>query len=44
MLAYGIMADYVEEYLKIGVKTALECMKKITLVFIEVFGDEYLEY
>ena len=42
MLAYGIAADCVDEYLKIGVSTALECTKNFALGIIEVFDDEYL--
>jgi len=42
MLAYGIAADCVDEYLKIGATTALECMKNFALGVIEVFGIEYL--
>lgn len=42
MLAYGIVADCIDEYLKIGAITALECMKKFALGVIEVFGVEHL--
>jgi len=42
MLAYGIAADCVDKYLKIGASTALECMKKFCLSITQVFGDEYL--
>ena len=42
MLAYGIAADCVDEYLKIGASTALECMKNFAISVIEVFGNEYI--
>ena len=42
MLAYGIAADCVDEYLKIGASTALACMKKFCSTIVEVFGEEYL--
>jgi len=42
MLAYGISADYVDEYLKIGESTAIECMKNFAAGVIQVFGDDYL--
>jgi len=42
MLTYGIVADCVDEYLKIGASTALECMKNFALGVIKVFGNEYL--
>jgi len=38
MLAYSIMTDCVDEYLKIGASTTLECMKNFALGVIEVFG------
>ena len=42
ILAYGITADCVDEYLKIGASTAHECMKKFCSAIIEVFREEYL--
>ncbi|KAL6899410.1 hypothetical protein ACP4OV_006068 [Aristida adscensionis] len=42
MLAYGTPADALDEYLKIGKSTALECLDKFARGVIEVFGGEYL--
>ena len=42
MLAYGIAADCVDEYLKIGESTALECMKNFCAGVVQTFGEEYL--
>jgi hypothetical protein len=42
MLAYGTPADSLDEYLKIGKCTALECLDKFANRVIEVFGGEYL--
>jgi len=42
MLAYGVSADCVDEYLNIGGSTAMECMKNFAAGVIQVFGDEYL--
>jgi len=42
MLAYGTPADALDEYLKIGKCTALECLDKFARGVIEVFGGEYL--
>jgi hypothetical protein len=42
MLAYGSPADTLDEYLKIGKCTALECLDKFAQGVIEVFGREYL--
>lgn len=42
MLAYGTPADALDEYLKIGKCTSLECLDRFTQGVIEVFGGEYL--
>ena len=42
MLAYGVPADSVDEYVRIGESTAIESLKKFVKAIIAVFGDEYL--
>ena len=42
MLAYGTPADALDEYLKIGKCTALQCLDKFARGVIEVFGGEYM--
>ena len=42
ILAYSISADCVDEYLKIGESTAMECIKNFFAGVIQVFGQEYL--
>ncbi|KAL5570233.1 hypothetical protein UlMin_026808 [Ulmus minor] len=42
MLAYGVPADSVDEYVRIGESTAIESLKKFVKAIITVFGDEYL--
>ncbi|KAI4971907.1 hypothetical protein ZWY2020_002821 [Hordeum vulgare] len=42
MLAYGTPADALDEYLKIGKSTSLECMDKLARGVIAVFSGEYL--
>ena len=42
MLAYGVAADCVDEYLKIGASSAMECPKMFTSCVVEVFGEQYL--
>jgi len=39
MLAYGISAYFVNEYLKIGESTTMECMKNFAAEVIQVFGE-----
>jgi hypothetical protein len=41
-LAYGVPADYVDEYVRIGESTALESLRKFVRAICEVFGIEYL--
>ncbi|XP_066167417.1 uncharacterized protein [Oryza sativa Japonica Group] len=42
MLAYGSPADSLDEYLKIGKSTSLQCLDMCARGVIEVFGSEYL--
>ncbi|KAL6183814.1 hypothetical protein ACLB2K_045224 [Fragaria x ananassa] len=42
MLAYGVPADYVDEYVQIRESTAIESLKRFVTAVVEVFGDEYL--
>ena len=41
-LAYGSPTDQLDEYIKIGESTALECLKRFVEGVIVVFGAEYL--
>lgn len=42
MLAYGVSAYCVDEYLEIGGSTTMECMKNFAADVVQVFGDEHL--
>ena len=42
MLAYGVAADAVDEYLRIGETTTIKCVKKFVRAIVTVFGEEYL--
>jgi len=42
ILAYGISVDCIDEYLKIGESTAMECMNNFAAGVVQVFGGEYL--
>lgn len=41
-LAYGVSADAVDEYIKIGESTAIQSMKMFVNDIIEIYGKEYL--
>ena len=42
VIAYGIPADYADEYLRIGEDTTIESVRRFAKVIIRVFGPEYL--
>ncbi|XP_029145185.1 uncharacterized protein [Arachis hypogaea] len=42
MLAYGVAADVVDDYVRIGESTTIECLEKFVECVIFVFQDEYL--
>ena len=44
MLAYGTVADMLDEYLKVAKSTALECLEKFVQGVVEVFGSKYLRH
>ncbi|XP_015962475.1 uncharacterized protein LOC107486449 [Arachis duranensis] len=42
MLAYGVAADAIDDYVCIGESTTIECLEKFVEGVISVFQDEYL--
>ncbi|KAF5454990.1 hypothetical protein F2P56_024610 [Juglans regia] len=42
MLTYGVTADFMDEYIRIGESTAMESLKKFVKTIIIVFSNEYL--
>ncbi|XP_074375331.1 uncharacterized protein LOC141717120 [Apium graveolens] len=42
MLAYGVFADAVDDYVCIGESTAVECLKKFVSTVCTIFESEYL--
>jgi hypothetical protein len=43
-LAYDMIADTIDEYLKLGKTTALECIEYYCAHIIECFGVEFLRH
>ena len=41
VIAYGVPADYADEYLHIGEDTTIESVRRFAKVIIRVFGPEY---
>jgi len=42
MLAYGVLADFMDEYLKIGESTTIKSFKKFVKSVALIFSKEYL--
>ena len=42
ILAYGTLADSVDEYIRIGESTAIESLRRFVKAVIAMFGDHYL--
>ncbi|XP_020270863.1 uncharacterized protein LOC109846051 [Asparagus officinalis] len=42
MLAYGLLANATDEYVKIGESTAIESMKRFCRAMVEIFAERYL--
>ena len=42
LLAYGVAADALDEYIRIGESTALEALRKFTIAVVEIFGQQYM--
>ncbi|KAL0006135.1 hypothetical protein SO802_013696 [Lithocarpus litseifolius] len=42
MLAYGMAADCMDEYVRIGESTAIESLKKFVKAVVDIFSKEYL--
>jgi hypothetical protein len=42
VLAYGVPADALDEYIRIGESTTLEALRKFVVDVVEVFGPEYM--
>jgi hypothetical protein len=42
MLAYEVLADYVDEYVRIGETTAIESLQRFVSAVVNIFSNEYL--
>ena len=41
MLAYGILADLVDDHLAMGESQAIKCVKRFAVAIVKVFGEVY---
>ena len=42
MLAYGVSADFLDDYVRMGESTIIECLKHFVKAVVDIFGEEYL--
>ena len=42
MLAYGVSADFFDDYVRLGESTIIECFERFVKAVVDVVGDEYL--
>jgi hypothetical protein len=42
MLAYGGSADQIDEYIRMGESTIIDCVKCFTRLIVQLYGEEYL--
>ena len=42
MLAYGVAADVVDDYVRIGESTAIESLQRFVSAIVAIYSDEYL--
>ena len=42
MLVYGVAAYFTDEYMRIGKSTAIESLKKIVEVIVDIYSTEYM--
>ena len=43
MLTYGVLADFMDEYLRIGVTTTIKSLKFFVKAVVSIFFEEYLK-
>jgi hypothetical protein len=43
VIAYGILADNTDEYLRMGEDTMLKCVQVFAKIMVRVFGPKYLQ-
>jgi hypothetical protein len=44
MLTYGVLADAMDEYVRIGESIAIESLHRFVAAVVDIFEDEYLRY
>jgi hypothetical protein len=42
MLAYGVSADFLDDYVRLGESTIIESLKYFVKAVVDIFGNEYL--
>ena len=42
MLAYGASADFLDDYVRMGESTIIECLKHFVKAVVDIFSEQYL--
>ncbi|XP_074352013.1 uncharacterized protein LOC141691173 [Apium graveolens] len=42
IIAYGVSADAVDDYIRIGKSTAIESVRRFVISIVQIFGEQYL--
>ena len=42
MLAYGVSANFLDDYVRLGESTIIECLKHFVKAVVDVFSEQYL--
>ena len=42
MLSYGVPADFMDQYIRIGESIVIESLRRFVTTVVDVFGEEYL--
>ena len=42
MISYGVPADFMDQYIRIGESTVIQSLRSFVKAVVEVFGEEYV--
>ena len=42
MISYGVPADFMDQYIRIGESTVIQSLRRFVKAVVEIFGEEYL--
>ena len=42
MHSYGVLADFMDQYIRFGESIVIESLRRFVIAVVDVFGEEYL--